>query len=116
MGNPFVFAELNSADISMSKAFYGKLFDWNLSESPEMNYTMIQVGEGTGGGMTKTMVDGRSPWVPYVTVAKVDAALQKARSMGAKIVMEPMNLDAFKIRICILMDPTDAPCGLLERL
>ena len=116
MGNPFVFAELHSQDTAESKAFYGKLFDWKLSDAPQMDYTMIQVGEGMGGGMTKTMVDAKSQWVPYVTVAKVDSALQTAKGLGAKVVMEPMNLDAYKIRICILKDPTGAPCGLLERL
>lgn len=55
MGNPFVHVELMSTDVSKSKGFYGSLFDWDFEDMPlpEMMYTMIKVGEGTGGGMLK---------------------------------------------------------------
>ena len=52
MANPFVHIELMSTDVGKAKAFYGKLFDWKLEDMPmpDMTYTMIKVGEGTGGG------------------------------------------------------------------
>ena len=30
MANPFVYVELNTTDLSPSKAFYSKLLDWKL--------------------------------------------------------------------------------------
>ena len=68
MANPFVHIELNTTDINQAKAFYGKLFDWKLEDVPmgEGSYTMINVGEGTGGGMTKQMTPGApSAWLSY---------------------------------------------------
>ena len=52
MANPFVHLELMSTDVGAAKSFYGKLFDWDMKDVPigDMTYTMINVGEGTGGG------------------------------------------------------------------
>src|SRR5258706_8361974 len=52
MANPFVHVELSSNDLGAAKTCYGKLFDWKLGDmpmGPDMTYTMINVGEGTGG-------------------------------------------------------------------
>src|ERR1700732_4856441 len=57
MANPFVHVELTTPDIGKAKTFYGALFDWKLDDmemAPGFTYTMIRVGEGTGGGMMKT--------------------------------------------------------------
>ena len=56
MGNPFVHVELVTTDVKQAKSFYGSLFDWKLEDVPMdsgMIYTMIRVGEGTGGGLMK---------------------------------------------------------------
>ena len=51
MPNPFVHVELNTTDLDQAKAFYGKLFDWTLEDTPMPGgtYTLIKVGQGTGG-------------------------------------------------------------------
>src|SRR5689334_11374707 len=56
MANSFVHVELLINDLDTAKTFYASLFDWVLEDVPEMNYTMINVGEGTGGGMMKNPV------------------------------------------------------------
>ena len=62
MANPFVHVELHTKDLAKAKAFYGQLFGWQLQDMPMPggggNYTMIGVGEGTGGGM---MTDTKTP-------------------------------------------------------
>jgi len=60
MANPFVHVELNTTDLAKAKAFYGKLFDWKLEDMSfgDATYTMIGVGEGTGGGMMKHPMPG----------------------------------------------------------
>ena len=85
MANPFVHVELLSSDVGKAKAFYGKLFDWTLEDMPmpDMTYTMIKVGEGTGGGLMKNPMPGApSMWVPYVLVDDLKAATSKAKSLG----------------------------------
>src|SRR5688500_12257257 len=53
MANPFVHVELNTNDVGKAKAFYGDMFDWKMEDVPmgTETYTMIRVGEGTGGGL-----------------------------------------------------------------
>ena len=66
MGNPFVHVELMSTDAAKAKEFFGKLFDWQLDDMPvnDMPYTMIRVGEGTGGGMMGNPIpNALSMWV-----------------------------------------------------
>ena len=71
MANPFVHIELHTQDPERAKKFYGELFDWTLEDFPDMNYTIINVGEGTGGGMMKSpMPDAAPQWVPYVLVER----------------------------------------------
>jgi len=42
-----------STDVAKAKSFYGKLFNWKFEDVDlgDMIYTLIKVGEGTGGGL-----------------------------------------------------------------
>jgi predicted enzyme related to lactoylglutathione lyase len=116
MGNPFVHVELMSADVSKAKAFYGKLFDWKLEDMqmPDMTYTMIKVGEGTGGGLMKNPMPGApSMWVAYVEVADVAAATAKAKSLGAQVVKDVADVQGAG-SFSIITDPTGAMLGLWQ--
>lgn len=48
MPNPFIHVELNSTDVEKSKAFYRKLFNWDLEDvaMKDYDYTMIQGWRG----------------------------------------------------------------------
>jgi predicted enzyme related to lactoylglutathione lyase len=107
MPNPFVHVELNTTDVAKAKTFYGKLFDWQLEDLPmgPSTYTMIKVGQGTGGGIMKHPVPGApSAWLAYVEVGDIAAATQKAKSLGAKV----MGMGW----LSIIIDPTGAALGL----
>jgi uncharacterized protein len=114
MANPFVHVELNTTDLSKAKDFYGKLFDWKLEDVLMGNdtYTMIKVGEGTGGGMMKHPMPGApSTWLAYVLVDDIAAATQKAKSLGATVIKdmtEVMGAGWFSI----ILDPTGAALAL----
>jgi uncharacterized protein len=116
MGNPFVHCELMSTDVGRAKEFFGKLFDWQLDDMPvhDMTYTMIRVGDGTGGGIMKHPMPGASSvWLAYVLVDNIAGATQKAKSLGATVVKdvtEVMGAGQFSI----IMDPTGAALGLWQ--
>ena len=117
MANPFVHVELGTTDLAKAKSFYQSLFGWSLHDEDVgggMQYTMIDVGEGTGGGMMKQPRPGvPSAWVPYVLVDDLAAATQKARSLGATVMhdaTEVMNAGSF----AIIADPTGAVLGLWQ--
>jgi hypothetical protein len=114
MGNPFVHVELMSTDVDTVKSFYGKLFDWTLEDMPaaDMTYTMIRVGDGTGGGLMKNPIPGApSMWVPYVLVDDLAAATAKARSLGATVTKEATEVPGAGTFV-IITDPAGAMLGL----
>jgi len=114
MANPFVHVELQTTDVEKAKSFYATLFDWKLEDIPMSNgaYTMIGVGEGTGGGMMRNPAPGApSAWLPYVLVDDIVAATEKAKSLGATVIIDVMEvMDAGSLSI--FADPTGATLGL----
>ncbi len=114
MANPFVHVELLTDDPAKSKKFYNSLFDWKLEDMPGMDYTMIGVGEGTGGGIMKNPVPGLpSHWMAYVLVADVKASTKKAESLGAKVVKEVTEVPDYGW-FSVITDPTGAALGLWQ--
>jgi predicted enzyme related to lactoylglutathione lyase len=114
MPNPFVHIELHTKNPDTSKKFYAAMFDWKMEEYPQLDYTMIDVGEGTGGGMMKNpMPEDRDNWLPYILVADVAASTKKAKSLGATVardVTEVPDMGWFSV----IIDPTGAAFGLWQ--
>ncbi len=114
MPNPFVHVELNSTDLPTSRAFYKKLFKWKLTDMPMPNgvYTMIDVGDGVGGGMMAQMQpDAPSSWMAYVLVDNIKKSTSKAAALGAKIVKDVTEIPGMGW-LSIIIDPTGACLGL----
>jgi predicted enzyme related to lactoylglutathione lyase len=116
MNNSFVHCELATNDVGKAKGFYGKLFDWKFDDMPMENgtYTVIGVGEGTGGGLMKNpMPDHSSMWMPYVHVDDIKAATAKARSLGANVMKDSQEVKDMGW-LSIFTDPTGAMLGLWQ--
>jgi predicted enzyme related to lactoylglutathione lyase len=116
MANPFVHVELNTHDVGKAKAFYGHLFDWKMEDVPmgTETYTMIGVGEGTGGGLLQNSMPGaQSMWVAYVEVDDIQAATNKARSLGAAVIKEVSPVQDMGW-LSMIVDPTGATLGLWQ--
>jgi len=112
MGNPFVHIELQTKDLAKAKEFYSKLFDWKLEDMPApgggMPYTMINVGEGTGGGMFANTDPKVTPhWLAYVGVDDIEASTLKARELGATVLQGVMEIGDYGW-LSVIMDPTGA--------
>jgi predicted enzyme related to lactoylglutathione lyase len=116
MGNPFVHMELMSTDLPKVKSFYGKLFDWELEDmsGPDMEYTLIKVGDGTGGGLMKNPIpNAPSMWVPYVLVDNLAAATKKATSLGATLMKDATEVPGMG-SFTIVTDPAGGMLGLWQ--
>jgi hypothetical protein len=117
MANSFVHVELNSTDVTKSKAFYGKLFDWKMEDMDMgggMTYTTLKPGEGVGGGMMKQLIPGApSSWLSYVLVDEIKAATQKAKSLGATVMKDVTEVPGMGW-FSIITDPTGAHLGLWQ--
>jgi predicted enzyme related to lactoylglutathione lyase len=113
MANAFVHIELSTGDVAKAKKFYKSLFDWKLSDVPDMSYTLIDVGKGTGGGMMNGQ-GAPTRWVPYVEVDSVKKIVAKAKKAGATAMIEYMPIGEMGV-IAVLADPTGAAFGLWEK-
>ena len=117
MPNPFVHVELHTDDVAKAKQFYSQLFDWKLEDismSDGTTYTMIKVGEGTGGGMMKNPMPGApAAWLAYVGVENVEESTPKAQKLGAKIVQDVMKVGDFG-KMSVIQDPTGAYIALWQ--
>ena len=116
MANPFVHVELATTDLPKAKTFYTKLFDWKLEDMPmpDGTYTLISVGEGTGGGMMKHPMPGApSMWMAYVLVDDIKAATKKAKELGANVMKEAVPVPDMGW-FSIIVDPTGAHLGLWQ--
>ena len=117
MANPFVHVELQSTDIKKARDFYGRLFDWKLEDAQMPGfgtYTMINVGEGTGGGMMASQSPGApSQWLAYVEVPDIASSTRKAKDLGANVVLDVTPV-ADMGKMSVIVDPTGATLGLWE--
>ncbi len=116
MGNPFVYCELYTSDLDKAKKFYSSLFNWKMNDMtmPMGDYTMLDVGEGTGGGMMKNPMPGApSMWMAYVQVDNLDAATKKAEQFGAKVMKGRTEAGDFGW-FTMITDPTGALLALWE--
>jgi len=116
MANPFVHVELSTTDLGKAKTFYTKLFSWQLEDMSmeDGTYTMIKVGEGTGGGMMKHPMPGApSSWLAYVLVDDIGAATRKAKSLGATVIKDVTEVMGAG-HLSIISDPTGAVLGLWQ--
>jgi predicted enzyme related to lactoylglutathione lyase len=115
MANPFVHVELNTNDVPKARKFYSALFDWKLEDvemGPSGQYTMISPGQGTGGGILRHPdPESDSIWIAYVEVGDIQAATQKAKALGAQVMVDAREVPGAGW-MSIIVDPTGATLGL----
>jgi predicted enzyme related to lactoylglutathione lyase len=113
--NAFVYCQLSTTDHSKAKEFYRTLFGWRLEESlpgaPE--YTEIYANDGPPSGGMRPSPNPHAPsqWLPFVEVTDVATATERARALGATVVVEPSDVPQ-KGRYSVVVDPTGAVFAL----
>ena len=99
MGQPVVHFEVVGKDGKRLQSYYSELFGWEINADNPMGYGMVQRdgnvnadGAGIGGGVG-TGPEGYAGHVTfYVEVPDVEAALQKAESLGGTRIMGPETI------------------------
>jgi predicted enzyme related to lactoylglutathione lyase len=88
--NPVVHLELHTGDLTNASDFYGRLCGWRPEriEAGEGSYLALELGSGLGGGIVECRVK-RPLWLPYVEVAEIATATERARLLGARVLLEP---------------------------
>jgi predicted enzyme related to lactoylglutathione lyase len=88
--NHVVHLELHTGDLADARAFYAELCGWRPEQIDTRHgaYLALALGEGLGGGIVECPTE-RSLWLPYVAVADVGDATDRARILGASVLLEP---------------------------
>ena len=88
--NPIVHLELHTGDLPGAGAFYAQLLSWlpERIDAGRGSYLMLQLGGGVGGGIVECGTR-RPCWLPYVEVDRVDEVTDRARGLGASVLLEP---------------------------
>jgi predicted enzyme related to lactoylglutathione lyase len=87
--NRVVHLELHTGDLPRAREFYSELLGWRAEriDTPHGSYESVELG-GLGGGIVECG-SARALWLPYVEVPSVDRATERARDLGAAVLLEP---------------------------
>ena len=106
--------ELTTSDLAAAETFYTQLFGWTAkhgSASAGMPYTEMSNNGQPGVGMmpkpTGMPAHVPSYWMPYFMVENVDASADRAKRLGAKLMVPPEDIPNVG-RFSIVGDPQGA--------
>ena len=82
---------------------------------PMGTYRILKSGDRQRGGITGFAPGApkHSAWLEYIAVKDVDGSTRNARELGAKVLMEPMDIPNIG-RFSVLADPTGAVIALFK--
>ena len=114
MNHPVSYFEIVSQDAPRSQEFYADLFGWSI-ETDESGFGMVDTGAGDDavtGGIGPSMAPGDTGVKIYVRTEDLPATIEKAKSLGSTVYLEPMDLPGEYGRIAVVSDPDGNPVGL----
>lgn len=112
----FSWEELYVKDQDAAGKFYGALFGWTGKVAPgdPMKYWhWMNKGKDIGGMMTLPHPDVPPHWLSYVAISDCDASTKKAKELGAKVLVEPMDIPRVG-KFSVVQDPTGAAFALFR--
>jgi predicted enzyme related to lactoylglutathione lyase len=116
MSSPLIHIEVAGKDAGKLQSFYGDVFGWQINADNPMNYGMVDVGSSDVAGGIGPAPDGQPGHAMfYVGVDDVEAALQKAESVGGSRVFGPMDVPDGPT-IAHFADPEGNVVGLFARM
>ena len=82
--------ELHTRDLEGACDFYARLCGWSTERvrTDAGSYRSLDPGEGLSGGVGECAAP-RPLWLPYVEVPDVSAATERARALGASVLLGP---------------------------
>jgi len=123
MGQPVVHFEIIGTDGEKLRSFFSELFDWKIDADNPMGYGVVSrddnlspEGIGIGGGVAAGPPGYGGHLTVYVGVPDVEAALQKAESLGGTRVMGPDEVPGMNIVIGQFTDPEGHVVGVITAL
>jgi predicted enzyme related to lactoylglutathione lyase len=88
--HPVVHLELHTGDMPRAMAFYAYLCGWRPErvDTGSGTYWALDMGGEKGGGVVECATE-KPLWLPYVEVTDIAAVTERARRLGASVLVEP---------------------------
>jgi len=111
---PVVWFEVVGKNGPALQRFYGKLFNWRISDAGDgSGYGLVQGAEkGIGGGVGKSPDGGPGHVTFYVEVDDPAAYLKRAEQLGGTVVLPPTEIPQFHLTFAMFTDPEGHLIGL----
>ena len=110
--------DITTTDLSKSKEFYGKLFDWTFTPVEGTDQAAEIVSGGTAIG-TIRVADGQIGTfngVVYIQVKDIQEACKRVNELGGTVASGfPFNLPSGIGAIGLILDPAGHPLGMYSR-
>jgi predicted enzyme related to lactoylglutathione lyase len=87
---PVVHLELHTGELSVARGFYERLLGWRASriDTDHGRYLALGLGGGITGGAVECATE-RPLWLPYVEVDRIEVVTERARRLGASLLLGP---------------------------
>jgi predicted enzyme related to lactoylglutathione lyase len=87
---PVVHLELHTGDLPDASAFYAEMCGWRTEriDTAHGSYLALALANEIGGGIVQSPTR-RPLWLPYVEVPDIAQMTDRARSLGARVLLEP---------------------------
>jgi predicted enzyme related to lactoylglutathione lyase len=85
-----VHVELHTDDLPHARSFYEQLLGWSAEPIQTCcgSYLALDLGHTVGGGIVQCPTP-RPLWLPYVNVERIGETTERARLLGARVLLEP---------------------------
>jgi predicted enzyme related to lactoylglutathione lyase len=112
MGAKVVHAEVLGQDGPALRRFYGEIFDWTFQVMEEMDYGLVDFGNGTGAGVGGSP-DGQPHAIFYIEVPDPQATLDEVERRGGRTVMAPTEIPGI-VTFATFADPAGNVVGIVK--
>ena len=110
----FCWVQLQTADVDKSLAFYQRIGGFGATENAHTPGYKVLTSDGEmRGGIMKPATPMPQAWTPYVQIANADATVEKAKKLGATIVLPQTDVPTVG-RIAVFADPQGGVIGILQ--
>ena len=90
MPNSPIHFEIPADDVKRAKKFYEKALGWKIGDPWKMDYFLVETKgkgeEGINGGLMQRKMPGQ-PFMNYIGVPSIDAAMKKVEKAGGKVAL-----------------------------
>ena len=116
MGNPVMQFQMISKKPDETARFYSELFGWTIDADNPMGYRRIDTGsrEGIQGGIWPAPPQAPDFVQLFVTVGDVQASVQQAEGLGAKLLIPPTLLPEGD-EMAVMHDPAGMSFAIWRR-